>query len=280
MSMSTGEATVSGNRIDYILRIPFYEVEQLPHPETSLLSHIAFAGGKLQQSKCFHDGESYVCAAEYVFAQPPQILDVTCTLYAVVAPNHVHSLHATRDGKEDRAFFDYTFTTATLRFRPPTIWETVLQRMAEGAVRGVAGPFQLLFLLTLAIAARTRRELAFVIAAYLVGLISSVAMSWRPPERFAECAAAVGVAYLAVEIMFVPRGGSRWWIAAILGFFQGLYIALFTGGEVYFFVSGAAVASIVICGIAGLLMLERLPRWTAALPLAASLFWFFTVLRR
>jgi len=280
MSMSTGEATVSGNRVDYILRIPYYEVEPIRNPEKSLLEHMNISGGRLQDHKCFRDGDSYVCAAEYLFSRPVETLDVTCTLYAVTVPNHVHSLHVTRNGKEDRAFFDYTFTTATLRFRPPSPWETAVQRMMQGALRGVAGPFQLLFLITLAMAARSRRELIFVIGAYVAGLLIAVTLGWRPPERFAECAAALGVAYLAVEILFVPQGGMRWWIGAVLGLFQGLYLALFTGSETPLFVTGAAIASVLICASAGLLTVRWAPRWAASVPLAASLFWFFTLLRR
>jgi hypothetical protein len=280
MSISTGEATVNGNRVDYILRIPYYEVEPIRHPETALLAHIGFGGGRLEEQKCFRDGNSYVCAAGFVFSRPVETLDVTCTLYAVVSPNHVHALHATKNGKEDRAFFDYTFTNEILRFRPPTFWETSIQRMMEGAMRGVAGLFQLLFLFTLAMAARSRRELAAVISAYLAGLLVAMIVNWHPPERFAECAAALGIAYLAVEILFVPQGGMRWWIGAVLGLFQGLYLSLFTDTETPFFVAGAAIASVSISALAGLLMIRRLPRWAASLPLAASLFWFFTVLRR
>jgi hypothetical protein len=280
MSMSSGEATVNGNRVDYVLRIPYYEVEPIPHPGETLLEHIAFAGGHLQNQKCFREGESYLCLAEYQFSKPVESLNVTCTFYAVTVPNHVHSLHATWNGKQDRAFFDYTFTNAILRFRPPTAFETALQRITEGAMRGVGGAFQLLFLLTLAMSARTRRELTLVIAAYLAGLIAAVFSPWHPPERFAESAAAIGISYLAVEILFVPQGGMRWWIGALLGFFQGLYLTLFTGIEIPYFVTGAALASVLICALAGLLMLRRLPRWAAFVPLAASLFWFFTLLRK
>ena len=280
MSMSSGEASVSGNRVDYILRIPYYEVEPIPHPEKALLEHISFSGGRLQNQKCFREGESYVCLAEYLFSKPVETLDVTCTLYAVTVLNHVHSLHATRNGKEDRAFFDYTFTNATLRFRPPTAFETALQRMTEGAMRGVGGAFQLLFLLTLAMAARTRNELLAVLAAYVAGVVAGVFVPWHPPERFAECAAAVGIAYLAVEILFVPQGAMRWWIGALLGVFQGLYLTLFTGLEIPYFLTGAALASTGICAIAGLLMVKRLPRWAAYVPLVASLVWFVTLLRK
>jgi hypothetical protein len=279
MSMSTAEATVHGNLVEYVLRIPFYEVEKTPHPETSLLEHVQFAGGRLQHQKCFRDGESYVCAADYLFDHPVKTLDYTCTLYAVTVPNHVHVLRATKDGKEDQAFFDYTFTNATLRFQPPTALGIALRRMSEGALRGVGGVVQILFLLTLAMAARSRRELAAVIAAFLGGVVTGALLNWHPAPRFAESAAALGIAYLAVEILFVPQGGMRWLVAAVLGVFQGLYLALFATGEIAYFVTGAALAASLLCAALGLILIGRVPRWGASLPLAAGLFWFLTLLR-
>jgi hypothetical protein len=275
MSMSRGDATVNGNLVEFVLRIPFYEVEQTAHPEISLLEHVRFKGGRMQHEKCFRDGESYVCAADYLFAHPVETLDVTCTLYAVTVPNHVHVLRATKNGKQDQAFFDYTFTNATLRFVPPTPLGIAIRRMAEGALRGVGGVIQIFFLLTLALAARSYRELGALIAAFIAGIAAGATVNWHPPLRFAECAAALGIAYLAVEILFVPRGGTRWLIAGVLGIFQGFYLALFASDEMAYFVSGAALAASVFCALAGLVMIGRAPRWTASLPLAAGLFWFF-----
>jgi hypothetical protein len=279
MSMSTGDATVNGKRLDYILRIPYYEVEQLPHPETTLLQHIVFKGGRIQNQKCFRDGDSYICAADYLFDLPIDALDVSCTLYAVTVQNHVHVLRAVKNGKQDQAFFDYTFTNSTLRFAPPTKLGAAARRISEGAFRGVGGAIQLLFLFTLALAARSRRELAALIAAFIAGLAVGAAIPWRPDPRFAECAAALGISYLAVEILFVPQGGWRWAIAGVLGIFQGLYLALFVNGETMLFLSGAALAAALLCTIAGALMLGRVHRFAAAIPLAAGLFWFFTRMR-
>jgi hypothetical protein len=102
---------------------------------------------------------------------------------------------------------------------------------------------------------------------------------WQPTTRFAECAAALGIAYLAVEILFVPQGGTRWWIAAVLGLFQGVYLALFSQGEMAFFLTGAALSAALLCVLAGALMLGRVPRVVASIPLAAGVFWFFVRLR-
>jgi hypothetical protein len=277
--MSTGDATVNGNRLDYILRVPYYEVEQVSHPEKSLMEHIRFEGAHLQHQVCFRDGDSYVCAADYLFDRPIDALDIECTLYAAIAPSHVHALHATKSGKRDQAYFDATFTSATLRFAPPTKFGIAVTRMVDGARRGVGGVVQLLFLLTLALAARSRRELAALIGAFAVGMIGGAFANWQPDPRFAECAAALGVGYLAVEILFVPEGGWRWMIAAVLGGFQGIYLALFSRGDLPYFIVGASLSAVLLCAVAGMLMVRRVPRWAAALPLAAGLFWFFVRMR-
>jgi hypothetical protein len=279
MSMSTGDVTVSGNRVEYVLRIPIYEIAHTSQPDRALLEHVRFAGGHLQHQQCFPDGESYVCAADYLFDNRVETLDVSCTLYAVTVPNHVHVLRARKGNKEDQAFFDYTFTSATLRFEPPTPLGIATRQTMEGAFRGVGGAIQLLFLFSLAMAARTRRELFMVTTAFVSGLIAGAVINWHPPPRFAECAAALSIAYLAVEILFLPRGGLRWLIAAALGVFQGLYLALFASSATPFFIAGAALADVLICAFMGLLMLGRVPRFAACLPLAAGLTWFFVRLR-
>jgi hypothetical protein len=278
MSMSTGDLAITGNRAEYILRMPMFEIAHTQHPETSLLDHVRFAGAHTQHQKCFQDGESYVCAADYLFDAPVDSLDVACTLYAVTVPNHVHVLRAIRNGKPDQAFFDYTFTNTTLRFRPPTIFETVARQISEGAFRAIGGLVQLLFLITLALAARSRTELAKLIAAFTAGLIAGALLNWHPAPRFAECAAALSVAYLAVETLFLPNGGMRWLIAGALGVFQGIYLALFLSGTTYF-LTGAALADATLCTLLGLLLLGRLPKWAASIPLLAGLFWFFLRLR-
>jgi hypothetical protein len=276
MSMSTGEATVTGNRVDYILRIPLYEVAHTAHPERTLLEHIRFAGGRIQHQQCFTDTakNDYVCAADYLFDRPVDTLEINCTLYAVTVPNHVHVLHAEKGSRRDQAFFDYTFTNSVIRFEPPTRSAIAARQISEGAFRAVGGPIQILFLVTLALAARTRRELVAISGAFLAGLAGGALSGWNPAPRFAECAAALSVAYLAVEILFLPAGGSRWIVAAVLGVFQGLYLALLRGGSNYF-VLGAILADAIVAVAIGFLLIRRMPRFAAWAPLAAGLIWFF-----
>jgi hypothetical protein len=52
-------------------------------------------------------------------------------------------------------------------------------------------------------------------------------LSWQPQPRFVEAAAALTIAYLAVEILLLPQAGQRWLVAGVLGLFQGLGFALF-----------------------------------------------------
>lgn len=270
MSISTGEAIVNGNRLEYVLRMPAYEIVHMAHPETALLEQVHFEGGRLQHQQCFNDKEDYVCAADYLFDRPITKLDISCTLYRVTVPNHVHVLHAQLGDRKDQAFFDYTFTNSIIRFEPPGSAGIALRQLAEGGYRAVGGAIQILFLISLALAARTRRELAALTAAFLVGLVAGALMNWHPAPRFAECAAALSIAYLAVEILFLPQGHQRWLVALALGAFQGIYL-----GQTGYFLTGAAVAGALACGAFGLLIIGRVPRRAAYLPLAAGLVWFF-----
>src|SRR5262249_33907907 len=120
-------------------------------------------------------------------------------------------------------------------------------------------------------------------------------MGWHPAPRFVEAAAALTVAYLAVEILLLPSAGSRALVVAVLGAFHGLYFALFLQtsgyGPVAVFSgaggSGAVAAEAIVIALFGLIF-SRVGRWTAALrPLQVSaslllvfgMAWFFLRLR-
>jgi hypothetical protein len=288
MSMSTGDATVSGNHVEYILRMPLYEIPHTEHPEKALFQHIRFASGghaaRTVNQECHADPahDTYLCAAYYEFPEAVEHLDVDCTFYEVTVRNHVHLLRAEKNGKQDQAIFDYTFTHASILFRPPTAFETAVRQSGAGALRSVGGAIQILFLISLALAARSRRELAVLALMFVAGQIAGALMHWRPPARFVESAAALTVAYLAVEILFLPEAGLRWLIAGCLGVFHGLYFALFiqdSGYRAAWVLGGAAVVEICVVAVAGVL-LARVPRKIpAGVLLAVGLAWFFVRLR-
>jgi hypothetical protein len=296
MSMSSGDLSIRGTLAHYEFRLPLYEVPHIANPAQALIAHIVFSSGgrqpQLLNSACREDAAhgSYVCTADYQFAAPVDTLDVDCTFPAVTVPNHVHLLRVENGSKRDQALFDISFPRATLRFRPPTALETAITQAGGGALRALGGAAQILFLASLVLAARTRHELMLLTTMFLAGQIAAAIIvprtAWQPPARFVEAAAGLTIAYLAVEILVLPKAGMRWLIVAVLGAFHGLYFELFlrtTGYRAIYVLSGAVLAEITLVAILALLF-SYLGKLLAALkpvPVCASLLlitgmaWFF-----
>ncbi len=298
VSLSTGDLKVDGRSAHYELRIPMYEVAHVREPEHTLLEHIRFRSGgvwaKPAAQTCADQQGTYVCTADYQFAAPVETLEVECTYAAVTVPNHVHLLRAYRGDKSDQAVFDVSFTTAEIRFRPPTAWETASKELAAGFMRAAAGLAPLLFLASLVLAARSRRELIALTAAFLMA--ESLACVLAPRQafplspRFIEAAAALTIAYLAFEIILLPDSGMRWLVVGVLGLFHGMYFSIFlaeSGYRAATFLCGVAVAELLLIALfafvfARVIRLARIPR---AIPVAASalltigVIWFFVRLR-
>jgi HupE / UreJ protein len=217
--------------------MPLYEIQHIQHPETTLLANFHLYDGaveaRLVKHLCQADPaqDTYICRADYQFPGPVRNLEVACTFAAVTVPNHVHVLHADRDGVSDQAIFDYSYTRAALRFTPPGRAAMAFSQVWAGALRAAEGLAQLLFLVALVMAARRRRELYALAAAFVAGECASALFltygNWSPAPRFIEAAAALTIAYLAVEILLLPEAGHRWAVAAVLGVFHGFYFGLF-----------------------------------------------------
>ena len=296
VSMSSADLTIEGTHARYELRMPLYETQHVPAPERTLLEHVGFSGGRLVSSECRADTgrDLYICRAEYEFAAPVSQVDAECTLPAITVPNHVHLLRVAMGEKHDQAVFDVSFPRATLRFRPPTAAEVAVSEAAAGMMRALGGAVQVLFLAALAIAARNRREWFAIVAMFLAGQAAAVFgmphVSWQPAPRFVEAAAALAVAYLAVEVLMLPKAGSRWLIAGVLGVLHGFYFHLFLLTSEYHAVwvlAGAFAAELVLL-TAFAFFFARVARFAAALrpvPVAASallvfgMVWFILRLR-
>lgn len=237
MSMSSGELRVDGTQATYQLSMPLYEIVHLEQPEPTLLkSFRVFAGEKeipRKYGRCNADAEEglYRCEAAYEFPEPPDQLIVECDFAAVTVPNHVHVLRAIRGDVTEQAVFDFSLSRATIRFTPPTWSELATSQLWAGVVRVLIGPFQVLFLVALVLAGRKRRELVWLALSFAGSEALAAAVlagiSWAPPPRFVEAAAALTVAYLAVEILVLPDAGYRWLIAAAMGVFHGFYFGNF-----------------------------------------------------
>ena len=291
VSMSTGDLRVDGARAHYELRIPIYEVAHVRDPGRAFFEHIQFKGGggaahALEQA-CSDQKDTYVCTADYDFPAPPDAIAVECTFASITVPNHVHLLRAYRGAKTDQAVFDLSFTRAELRFRPPSAFETGVREAWAGFMRAVEGAAPLLFLGALVLAARNRRELLMLFGGLLGGelaaIVAAPALRLNLPPRFIEAAAALTIAYLALEIALLPQSRARWIVVAVLGLFHGLYFASFLSdsgfGPVAFFGGVTLAQALVICALA--LITRRVLTMSRVVPVAASvllctgLAWFF-----
>lgn len=262
MSMSSGALVVSGARAHYELRMPLYELTHIKDPSRSLLENIHFSAGGLEArllaSDCHADPSAgmYLCTADYEFLTPPDRIDVACTYHSITVPNHFHLLRAEMGGNNDQAVLDLSFPRATLRFRPPTPLELAVTQVGGGFVCAWGGAVQILFLAALVLAGRSSKELLALLAMFLAGQVVSALIvpytRWQPAPRFVEAAAALAVAYLAVEILLLPEAGWRWLIALVLGGFHGLYFDLFletTHFRPGLVLTGAAVAEAIATAV-------------------------------
>ena len=300
VSMSTGDLKIDDRRAHYELRMPLYEMSHVAGSEQALFDHIRFSSGgslaRLLKKDCTADPPQglYLCSADYEFPAPVDSLDVECTFHAVTVANHVHLLRVVNGERRDQAIFDFSFPKATLRFRPPTSTEIAVTEFGGGVMRAVGGLVQVLFLASLVLAARSRRELLAISGMFLAGQILSALLvphtAWSPPSRFVEAAAALTLAYLAVEILLLPRAGGRWAIAGLLGAFHGLYFLVFlqsTGYGPGFVLLGAAFAEIALIALSAVIF-ARIGRLAAALRpvqvsasalLVIGMVWFFLRLK-
>jgi hypothetical protein len=283
VSMSTGELKVDGNRAHYELRMPSYEVAHVREPEHTLLEHIRFksggAWGKLTAQSCAGQQGTYICNADYEFPGVVEELLIECTYPSITVPNHVHLLRAYRGDKTDQAVFDLSFTSAEIRFRPPTGLETALKEFSAGFMRAAGGLAPLLFLASLVLAARSRRELAGLAAAFLVAeslaCVLAPRITFPLSPRFIEAAAALTIAYLAFEIILLPNSGMRWLVVGVLGLFHGAYFSIFLAESGYHaatFLCGVAAAELALIVVFAMALgwLIRFAKLKRAVPAAAG----------
>lgn len=288
VSMSTGELKVTGNRAEYEVKMPAYEAEHVKDPADTLLANIHFrsggAEGKLVAKNCGDRNGTYECAASYLFPGPVDRIEVQCTFASVTVPNHVHLLRAYLGDKTDQAVFDISYTTAEIRFRPLEPWEIFVKESGAGFLRAAGGLAPLLFLASLALAARSPRELAALTLAFLAGEVAACLLAPRVPlalsPRFIEAAAALTVAYLAFEILLLPQSGQRWLVVGVLGLFHGAYFSLFlvtTGYHLGNFLLGVVTAELLVLGVLYLarrVVSARVIAVAATLLLTTGVVWF------
>jgi len=264
--------------------MPIYEVAHVHEPEHAFLDHIHFrsggAEGRPVTKNCRAEQYTYVCNTTYEFPAPVDMVDAECTLASITVPNHVHILHAYKGEKSDQAVFDLSSTKAEIWFRPPTAFETGVRAGGAGFMRAAGGLAPLLFIAALVLAARTRQELILSAIAFIVAEAAACAfaprMSVRFSPQFIEAAAALTIAYLAFEIIMLPKSGKRWLIVGVLGVFHGLYFSIFlkdSGDRLAPFLMGVVLAELLLIAVlaAAVYVLVRVTRTARAIPVTASL---------
>lgn len=288
VSISTGDGRVEGNAVIYDLRMPIYEAPQSAADRERLPSLLRFrAAGmeaKLAEKSCAENRieNAWICTARYEFPTPPEIVEVESALHTVTVPNHVHIARLTREGRSEQAVLDITFPSAEIRFRPPTAFEEFAKQAAGSAWRVWSSPVQWLFLLGIALAAATWIEAALLLLAFAIGesaaALAFANRSLTLAPRFLEMAGALTIAYLAVEILFLPRSRTRYVIVAVLGAFHGLGFAQFLAATEYkaaYVLGGAVFAAAflftLLCAVARRLGQPRALAWTL---LAIGIAWF------
>jgi hypothetical protein len=277
--MSTGELRVDGVTASYELRIPMYEIAHVANPQNALLDHVSFARATRKAASCAQDGDTYVCRADYEFSSPVDRVDATCTLFEITVPNHVHLLRATQGETADQAVFDRSFTSAEIRFRPPSRAERIAGQIGTGFKRAATSVAGALFLIALAVASRSWKEASLLAVMLLVGewLARNLAprIPWPLSIRFIEAAMALTVAYLAVEMLMLPKAGQRWAIVLALGLFHGLNYAGFP--PAYFIGVGLLqILAIALLSVLALRTPRSMQRYAAWGLLIAGLGWFTT----
>ena len=282
VSISSGELRVEGRTATYELRIPAYELDKIAKPEVTLLDHVTFEGARRSSSSCAdHDG-TYTCHATYEFDAPvTDTITVECTLFQVTAPNHVHMLYAALVSSSDQKVLDQASPRAEIRFRPASSSQWIAKDAAAGIERLFRSVAGLLFLATLALAAKNIRAAGSLILAFLAGewlarpLFPHVPLAFSP--EFLEAVLALTVAYLAAEVLLLPESRARWMAVLILGLAHGLSFAPFPA-------SYLTAAQIVQAATVAMLWFaaRKIPRiWrprAAGVLLAAGLGWFARVL--
>lgn len=300
VSMSTGEAKLNGARLDYELRMPLYEVAHIRDPEPQLFANIRFrakgSDARLLRHSCREESGNLVCTGLYLFEQDADQFDVDCTYSSITVPNHIHLLRAIHGERSEQAAFDASFTTATIRFRPPTIWELAIRDGSAGFWRAISAVVQILFLAALVLAGRSRRELLQLTAMFLAGqavtVLAHLSLRLQLSPRFIEAATALTIAYLAFEILLLPAAGQRWLVVGVLGLLHGMYFDMLLAAGDYGrwpFLAGAFLAEIAI--VTGMALLARLAaripaarntlvaRTMASLLLLTGVSWFLVRLR-
>ncbi len=291
VSVSQGDLVLDGTTAQFELRMPLSEAPEGPRRDQLLLEafDVRVDGRSVERGtgSCREasSGADLICRTELRFDTEPTTVSVRSDLPSVTVPQHVHVLRSGEGDMARQTVLDITVREASVRFAPPTTLEIVQTASGAGMRRVLTNPELLLFLIALALAGRTLRELSACMGGFLCVQALVVATAgihgWLPPLGFLESAAALAVAYLAAEVLALPEGTHRWVVCALIGCFHGLFLASFVASAelpVQYFLPAALGAEGALAAVAGTIRLrfanQRSEQIVAILLLVIGLGWF------
>lgn len=277
VSFSESELAFEGNRAEFRLAVPLYELDHLRQARETVLDRFRFPGATVSGSGCREKNQQWECSATVVFPSEPESVKVQCDLATVLVAGHVHVMRLRRAGYERSAVFDATYREAVVALLAPTPAERWTRDAAAGASRAAAGWSRWLWIAVLAFAMRRDwRMIASAAAGAALGLFAG------PPvlPGLLEAGAAAVAAYVAFEAGFFADGAWRWIGLAALGVAAGLdlqWLQARTGANGALLLMGWLVAA---CGIAAAVaypsvrLPDRARRGIGLALIAVSLTWF------
>ena len=256
ISVSTSDGVVEDRTLRLTLRMPRYEVEQLPHAK--LVASIQIEGAKLTASDCQPVETDLSCQLVYEFpAIPAERLAATVTLARVTVPNHVHIMKLTRNGIARQAIFDRTFEREQIDFHESAKAEIWWRAARMGFVQLGFQPILLILLLIVP------RPLAYTIGAAIAFLLVLPDRFYAPPGFF-ELATAMALVYLALESLFFSQAGGKWIFCALIGAIEGTALAVLarpTGAGAVAFGTGNLLAAFSLSLLASHFSRNISERW-------------------
>ena len=272
MSTSSLEVHAAGARLE--IRVPAYEARHVAEAARAIPAAIQINGAGPASANCREENGAYICRAEYKPAAAGP-LRVRCLLARTIVVNHVHVMHATREGLIDQAVFDSTLEEATLTFRRAG--------PIESAVRARPHMLGMLVLLMIAagVLAATPRDALLISGAFLLPAAMAAYMGplpWQLTPGFLEAALTVVAAYAAFEVIALESRLWRLMASALLGMAFGRYALTLTSAPL----SVAMLAASIVGPMFGIAWItQRFPgvrKKLAGLALAAALVWLAVTL--
>jgi len=172
--MSTGDSQDEDRRAHYELRMPLYEMAHRRGLRAgSFRSHSLFE----RRRRCPADQEKLHCGPgqgstsappDYEFPPPSTRWMWNALFTPVTVSNHVHLLRVVNGDRRDQALFDFSFPKP-LSVPPANAHGDRCHGIRRWHHAAVGGLVQVLFLASLVLAARSRRELLPLAACFWPG---------------------------------------------------------------------------------------------------------------